>query len=243
MFKKLIVSLALMACGAALADEASVRKLVEAKLGNKVQSVSKTSYGGLYEVYVDKTLHYTDEKVSYLLYGVLIDTKTNRNMTEQSVRKLTAVNVAQLPPLTMAIKRVKGDGKRQLRVFLDPMCPYCKKLEAELERVNNLTLYVYPYPLEAKFPGSTAIAKSIWCSTDKAKAWEDWMLRALRPSGRTDCSNPFEQIDAIATRLNIDATPTLVFADGGIIKQYAGAEAIERFLNDTPVVTANSARP
>ncbi len=232
-----------MSCGAALADEASVRKLVEAKLGNKVQSVSKTSYGGLYEVYVDKTLHYTDEKVSYLLYGVLIDTKTNRNMTEQSVRKLTAVNVAQLPPLTMAIKRVKGDGKRELRVFLDPMCPHCKKLEAELERVNNLTLYVYPFLLEAKFPGSTAIAKSIWCSADKAKAWEDWMLRALRPSGRTDCSNPFEQIDTIAAKLNIDATPTMVFADGGIIKQYAGAETVERFLNETPVVAANNPRP
>lgn len=243
MFIKIILGLALIASGAARADEASVRKLVEAKLGNKVQSVSKTAYGGLYEVYVDKTMHYTDEKVSYILYGVLIDTKTNRNMTEQSVRKLTAIDMAQLPPLSMAIKRVKGDGKRQLRVFLDPMCPHCKKLEAELERINNLTLYVYPFPLEAKFPGSTAVAKSIWCSTDKAKAWEDWMLRALRPSGRIDCSNPFEQIDAAATKLNIDATPTLVFADGGIVKQYANAEAIERFLNETPVLAAKSARP
>lgn len=238
MFKKLVLSLALMACGAALADEAGVRKLVEAKMGTKVQSVTKTPYGGLYEVYVDKSLHYTDEKVSFLIYGVLVDTKTNRNMTEQTLRKLTALNVAQLPPLTMAIKRVKGDGKRQLRIFLDPMCPHCKKLEAELERVNNVSIYVYPFPLEAKFPGSTVIAKSIWCSSDKAKAWEDWMLRALRPSGRTDCPNPFEQIDAAATKLNIDSTPTLVFADGGVIKQYANAEAIERFLNDTSVVSA-----
>jgi thiol:disulfide interchange protein DsbC len=239
MFKKLVVGLALMACGAALADEASVRKLVEAKLGTRVQSVTRTPYGGLYEVYVDKTLHYTDEKVSFLIYGVLVDTKTNRNMTEQSMRRLTALNVAQLPPLTMAIKRVKGDGKRELRVFLDPLCPYCRKLEAELERVNNLTLYVYPFPLEAKFPGSTNIAKSIWCSSDKAKAWEDWMLHALRPSGRTDCANPIEQIDAAASKLNIDATPTLVFADGGVIRQFASAEVIERFLNDTPVVRAS----
>src|SRR3954464_789776 len=119
MLKNLVAVLALFACGIACADEASVRKLVEAKLGNKVQSVAKTAYGGLYEVYVDKTLHYTDEKVSFLIYGVLVDTKTNRNMTEQSLRKLTALNLAQLPPLSMAIKRVKGDGKRQLRVFSD----------------------------------------------------------------------------------------------------------------------------
>jgi thiol:disulfide interchange protein DsbC len=225
---------ALLACGAALADEASVRKLVEAKLGNKVQSVAKTPYGGLYEVYVDKSLHYTDEKVSFIIYGVLIDTKTDTNITEQRIRKLTALSVAQLPPLSQAIKRVKGDGKRVLRVFSDPMCPYCKKLEVELERINNVTIYVYPYPIEAKFPGSTVIAKSIWCSSDKGKAWEDWMLRALRPSGRTDCVNPFEQVDAAATKLNIDTTPTLIFADGGVIKQYVGAEDIERFLKDTP---------
>jgi thiol:disulfide interchange protein DsbC len=234
MLRKLVAGLAMIACGAALADEASVRKLVEAKLGNKVQSISKTPYGGLYEVYVDNSLHYTDEKVSFLIYGVLVDTKTNRNITEQRMRKLTAINIAQLPPLSMAIKRVKGDGKRQLRVFSDPMCPFCKKLEAELERVNNLTLYVYPFPLEAKFPGSTNIAKSIWCSPDKAKAWEDWMLRALRPSGPTNCSTPFEQIDAALTKVNIDVTPALVFADGGVIKQYVSAEVIERFLNDTP---------
>ena len=237
MLKKLMLGLALCACATAFADEASVRKLVEAKLGTKVQSVNKTPYG-LYEVYVDKNLHYTDEKVSFLIYGVLVDTKTNRNMTEQSLRRLTAVKMADLPPLATAIKRVKGDGKRQLRVFLDPMCPFCKKLEAEFERLNNVTIYVYPFPLEAKFPGSTNIAKSIWCSGDRAKAWEDWMVRALRPSGPTNCSNPFEQIDAAATKLNIDSTPTLVFADGGIIRQYANAEAIERFLNDTPAAAA-----
>jgi len=242
MLKKMLLGLALMACGAALADEASVRKLVEAKLGTKVQSVTKTSYGGLYEIFVDKTLHYTDEKVSFLIYGVLVDTKTNRNMTEQSMRKLTALNVSQLPPVTMAIKRVKGDGKRQLRIFLDPMCPFCKKLEVEFERLNNVTLYVYPFPLEAKFPGSTNIAKSVWCSPDKAKAWEDWMLRALRPSAPTNCSNPFEQIEAAATKLNIDSTPTLVFADGGVIKQFASAEVMERFLNDTPAAPSVAAR-
>lgn len=234
MLRNFVLLAALLACGAALADEASVRKLVEAKLGNKAQSVTKTPYGGLYEVYIDKNLHYTDEKVSFIIYGMLIDTKTDTNITEQRIRRLTALNVAQLPPLSQAIKRVKGDGKRVLRVFSDPQCPFCKKLEVELERINNVTIYIYPYPLEAKFPGSVGLAKSIWCSSDKAKAWEDWMLRALRPSGRVNCENPIEQIDAVATKLNIDTTPTLVFSDGGVIKQYVGANDIERFLKATP---------
>jgi thiol:disulfide interchange protein DsbC len=185
-------------------------------------------------VYVDKKLHYTDEKVSFVMYGVLIDTKTDRNVTEQRMRKLTALNVKDLPPLNMAIKRVKGDGRRQLVVFSDPMCPFCKKLETELEKLNNVTIYVYPNPIEAKFPGSTGIAKSIWCSAEPGKAWEDWMLRALRPSGRTDCPNPVDKIDGYATKLNVDTTPTLVFADGGVLRQYVAAKDIDRFLNETP---------
>jgi protein-disulfide isomerase len=64
------------------------------------------------------------------------------------------------------------------------------------------------------------------------------MLRALRPSAPTNCSNPFEQIGAAATKLDIDATPTLIFDDGGVIKQFASAEVIERFLKETPVVAA-----
>ena len=83
----------------------------------------------------------------------------------------------------------------------------------------------------------SAISKGIWCAADKARAWEDWMRKSLRPSGKPDCPNPIEQIDSMATKLNIDTTPTLVFADGGVIKQYAGAVDIERFLNDTPGAT------
>jgi len=234
MLKKFVVLSALFVWNAAHADEASVKKLIETKLGEKVQSVTKTPYGGLYEVYVDKKLHYTDEKVSFVMYGVLIDTRTDRNVTEQRMRKLTALNVKDLPPLNMAIKRVKGDGRRQLVVFSDPMCPFCKKLETELEKLNNVTIYVYPNPIEAKFPGSTGIAKSIWCSAEPGKAWEDWMLRALRPSGRTDCPNPVDKIDGYATKLNVDTTPTLVFADGGVLRQYVAAKDIDRFLNETP---------
>ncbi len=235
MLRKLMLILMLLACGAALADEASVRKLVEGKFQQKVQSVTKLPYGGLYEVYMDGKLHYTDEKMTFIIFGVLIDTKTNRNVTEQSLRRLTALNLKDLPPLDMAIKRVKGDGRRKLMVFADPQCPFCRKLETELAQINNVSIYLFPYVLENIFPGSTALAKSIWCSSDRAKAWEDWMLRALRPTGRTDCANPLEQIDKIATKLNIEGTPALVFADGGVIRQYANAQDIERFLKETPV--------
>jgi len=234
MLRRILLACLLCAASAALADEASVKKLVEAKLQSKVQSVTKTPYGGLYEVYANGRLHYTDEKVSFIIVGVLVDTRTNKNYTEQRFRKLTALNLKDLPPREMAIKRVKGNGKRVLYVFSDPMCPFCKKLEDEMTRLNDVSIYLFPYPIESKFPGSTRIAKSIWCSQDRAKAWEDWMLHALNPSGRTDCANPVDEIDKFATKLGIEATPAIVFADGGVVRQYARAEDIDRLLNETP---------
>ena len=234
MLRRLLLACLLCVAVPALADEASVKKLVESKLGTKVQSVTKTPYGGLYEVYADGKLHYTDEKATFIIYGVLVDTKTRKNYTEQRFRKLTALNLNDLPPRDTAIKRVKGDGKRVLYVFSDPLCPFCRKLEGELARLNNVSIYVFPYPIESKFPGSTAMAKTIWCSSDRAKAWEDWMVNSVRPNARTDCANPVDEIDKFATKLNIDTTPTIIFADGGVVRQFARAEDIDRLLSDTP---------
>jgi thiol:disulfide interchange protein DsbC len=234
MLKKIILVAAIFVCGAALADEASVKKLVETKLGSKVTSVTKTPYSGLYEVFDDKLLYYTDENVSFMIYGMIINTETNQNVTEARMRKLGALDMKLLPPLDMAIKRVKGDGKRVLRVFSDPMCPFCKRLETELARVNNVTIYIYPYALESKFPGTTALAKSIWCAGDRAKAWEDWMLKGARPPEKTDCANPVAEINNFAATVKFTGTPTLVFADGAVVPQFVSAADIERFLNDTP---------
>jgi thiol:disulfide interchange protein DsbC len=99
-----------------LADEASVKKALEAKLGAPVTSVTKTPYLGLYEVYADGQIVYTDEKVSALLVGSLIDGKTMKNVTSERMQKLTAIKFSDLP-LTHAIKQVRGDGKRVFASF------------------------------------------------------------------------------------------------------------------------------
>ena len=46
----LSLALAFVFGHSALADEASVKKAIEAKLGGKVNSVKKTPYLGLYEI-------------------------------------------------------------------------------------------------------------------------------------------------------------------------------------------------
>ncbi len=229
----LLLSLPLIAA----ADEASVRKLAESKLkGVKIDSVVKTPYGELYEIFADNRIFYTDEQMTFMFVGgELIDTKTNAHVTELRYRKLTALNVKDLPPLSMAIKKVNGNGKRTLFVFTDPMCPFCKGLEKELVNVPDVSIYYFLYPIENKFPGSTTLANSVWCSSDRLKTWSDWMLKGVTPTASaTSCKTPVAELDKIGGRLGITVTPTLVFADGARIEGAIRAPDIDRYLAQTP---------
>lgn len=214
MLKKLLpLALAATLCLPAIADEASVKKAVEAKLNGKVDKVSKTPYLGLYEVFVGGDIIYTDEKVSALLFdGKLIDTKTMKNVTAERIQKLTAIKFTDLP-LELAVKQVRGDGKRVFATFEDPNCGYCKKLAKDLTKLDNVTIYTFLYPILS--PDSLEKSKQIWCAADKAKAWNDWMVDGKAPTGKSDCDTTAVQKTVETGRtLAINGTPTIFFADG-----------------------------
>ena len=60
MLKKLLpLALASLFVATANADEADIKKAMEAKLGAKVESVAKSGYLGLYEVYSEGNILYT----------------------------------------------------------------------------------------------------------------------------------------------------------------------------------------
>jgi len=164
----------------ALADEASVKRGVEARFdGIKVDSVTKTSYAGLYEIVVGETLFYADEQVNFLFKGDIIDARSQKNLTEERQQKLTAIKFEDLP-LDLAIKQVRGSGKRVVAIFADPFCPYCKSLDRALLRQDDITIYTFLYPiLRAESPDK---ARTIWCSPDRAKAYYDFMLNGREPA-------------------------------------------------------------
>ena len=228
MFKTLL-SLALTATVSlsAFADEASVKKAIEAKLGgNKVTSVTKTPYLGLYEVYADGQIFYTDEKITAILAGSLIDGQSMKNVTAERMQKLTAISFSDLP-LELAFKQVRGDGKRVLASFEDPNCGYCKRLAKDIAKLDNVTLYTFLLPILS--PDSLEKSKRIWCSTDKAKAWNDWMIDGKAPTGRTDCdTTAIQKSVELGQKLAISGTPTIFFADG---TRVPGAMPIEQIEN------------
>lgn len=214
MLRKILpLCLALLASLSAQADEAEIRKNMEAKLGTKVESVAKSGYLGLYEVYADGNIFYTDEKMTAILLGTqLIDAKTMKNVTEERLKKLTAIKFSELP-LERAIKQVRGDGKRVLATFEDPNCGYCKRLAKDLAKLDNVTIYTFLYPILSE--DSVRKSKQIWCAADRSRSWNDWMIDGKTPPAKDDCdTTAVSKNQEFGRKLNITGTPTMFFVDG-----------------------------
>jgi thiol:disulfide interchange protein DsbC len=195
-----------------LADEASVKRGIEARFdGIKVDSVTKTSYAGLYEIVVGETLFYTDERVNFVFKGDVIDARSQKNLTEERQQKLSAIKFEDLP-LDLAIKQVRGSGKRVVAIFSDPFCPYCKNLDRALMRQDDITIYTFLYPiLRAESPDKS---RAIWCAPDRAKAYYDFMLNGQEPGAAPSCNAPVDKWIALGKKIGVRATPTSFTTNG-----------------------------
>jgi thiol:disulfide interchange protein DsbC len=180
-------------------------------------------------VFTQDELLYTDDGVNYILQGSLLDAASRRNLTEERLNRLREIPFDQLP-LGSAIKIVKGNGSRKLAIFEDPDCPFCRRLEQELTRVDNITMYVLLYPLEQLHPGATEKSIRIWCSADRAKAWTDAVLGRANPRAPATCKHPVESLRKFAETHRIFATPTLVLENGMRLAGTMPAADIEKKL-------------
>lgn len=230
--KLLSLALGLVFSLAAIADEAEIRRTMEAKLGTKVESVAKSGYLGLYEVYADGNIFYTDDKVTAIMVGAqLIDARSMKNVTDERMRKLTAIKFNELP-LERAIKHVRGDGRRVLATFEDPNCGYCKRLAKDLQKLENVTVYTFLYPILSE--DSVRKSRQIWCSADRARAWNDWMIDGKAPAAKEDCDvSAVAKNQEFGRKLNITGTPTIFFADGERVPGAVPLARIEQKLNQT----------
>jgi len=215
---------------AAQAEPSSIKEMLQKNYPQigKIEKVNKATFLGLYEVVTGDQLFYTDEKAQYLIIGSIYDLKTMRNLTEERSRQIFAVDFNGLP-FEHAIKKVKGNGQRKMAYLTDPNCGYCKKLESELKNMDNVTLYVFMYPI---FSGSDEKVKAVWCSKDQVKAWDDLMLNNIQPPAGT-CDTPTAKVLELGKKLNAAGTPMLIFADGVRIPGFLPAKELEKMLNGT----------
>jgi len=226
----LLCSMGLMAScvDAQTSVEANIKKVVEPRLGDgvKIESVRKTPYAGLYEIRAAGDILYTDQKGEYIFVGNVFNAKTSANLTKERIDEINKIQWSELP-LQHALKMVKGDGKRVIAIFEDPNCGYCKRFRATtLTELNNVT--VYTFMLNILSADSIEKSKNIWCSPDRNKAWDEWMLNNKLPAAApANCKNPHDEISALGRKLRINGTPAIFFADGSRIPGAVDAKAIE----------------
>ncbi len=230
---KLIMLFSLACCTFhTFAQDAVIRKNLAERLPNlpKIDEISKTPMNGLFEIRVnDSDIFYTDAEGNFLIQGALIDTRSKRNLTEERTEKLNAVAFDSLP-LKDAFTIVRGNGKRKMAVFEDPNCGYCKRFERDLQQINNVTVHMFLYPVLGA--DSVDKSKNIWCAKDKAKTWQDVMVRDMPvPKATCDTSAIDRSVD-FGRKHKITGTPTIFFADGSRVPGAINAQQIEKFLTD-----------
>ena len=233
-FKRLPMLFALVLSMAAQADDgvgSLEKRLKDMYPATRIEHVQPSEIPSLFEVTMGKNSAYTDSTGRYFIFGHLYDMKAQRDLTAERMDKQQRIDFPQLP-LTDAIKTVHGKGERVLAVFSDPDCPYCKRLDAELDKLNNVTLYTFPYPLEGLHPEAVDKSVAVWCAPDRARAWADLMKIGKTPAKRK-CDNPIERNIQLAQRLGIQGTPTLLSADGRMLPGAAPSERIEQWLAET----------
>jgi thiol:disulfide interchange protein DsbC len=227
----LALGLALLAAAALAQDVDKIRKNLGERLPllGKIDEINKTPMPGLFEVRVGMDLFYTDANGNFLLNGHLIDARNQKNLTEERQEKLLAIPFDQLP-LKDAFTIVRGDGKRKIAIFEDPNCPYCKHFERDLQKVDNVTVYLFLYPIL----GQDSIDKSrnLWCAKDKPAAWLDWMLRGkAAPNAGASCDfAPVMRTVEFGRKYKISGTPTLIVADGSRTAGAVPTAEIEKLL-------------
>jgi thiol:disulfide interchange protein DsbC len=227
---------ALLACGLTVGAhaqqaEATIRKNLTERIPQmgKIDEITRSPMQGIWEVRIGSDIFYTDAQGNYILHGQLIDTKARRNLTEERIEKLSAVSFDSLP-LKDAFTIVRGKGERKMAVFQDPNCGFCKRFERDTQKLENVTIYMFLYPILGN--DSAEKSRNIWCAKDKAKAWTDWMVRDQLPAEATCDSSALARNVEFGRRHRISGTPTTIFADGTRVPGAVPIAQVEQRLSE-----------
>lgn len=176
----------------------------------KVTNIQPTEIKNLYSAQYNNQVVYLDQAAEHFLIGSMLRLKDQKNLTKDLVIAQNSIDFNTLP-LQDALKTVRGNGKRQLAIFSDPNCPYCKVLEGNLSELKDVTIYTFMYPIKQQ---SIVPTQQVWCSANKEFAWQNLIQKAIQPTASATCNNPIERNIALGKKLGIQGTPAIIFANG-----------------------------
>lgn len=198
----------------------------------QIKSVGESPIANLYEVVVfPNQVVYMDAKGEHMFVGNLLDMKTQTNLTEEKIAELNSIDYQALP-FESAIKEVRGNGQYKVAVFSDPDCPFCKRLEHEIAKMTDVTVYTFLMPIASLHPDAIAKSEQIWCQSDRTSAWIKWMREDVAPTQVPTCKNPVADLIKLSEGFGFNGTPTIVYPNGKVHSGYMPQEAFEKAIRD-----------
>ncbi|MDN5512059.1 DsbC family protein [Acinetobacter sp.] len=190
----------------------------------KIENIQTTEMKGIYSGSMDGQVVYLNEEAQHILVGSMFRLTDQKNLTKDLMLKQNSIDWKKLP-LQDAVKTVRGNGKRQIAIFSDPNCPYCKKLETELSKLNDVTIYTFIYPIKTQ---SVAVSKQVFCEKDPALAWSNLIAKGIQPASKQTCANPVDRNLALGKSLGLNGTPAIIFSNGFKVMGAYPAQEIEQ---------------
>ena len=193
-----------------------------------------TAISGLYEIAMpDGQIIYYAPAVQSIILGGQIITNKGENLTQNFAMEIMADKFKNIK-LDQAIKI--GQGKNTVIEFTDPDCPYCRQGSEFLSARSDVTRYIFFAPMSSHTDAIPKI-RYIFCSKDKAKAYEEAMTGKLDSMKFEICADPkvdeaIKAQDEIVKKIGINATPTYVI-NGTIIKG-ADLRTMGKLLGEAP---------
>lgn len=213
------------------AQEDVIRKNLRDRLSDfpQIDEILKTPVPGIFEVRINNSqIVYVDEKANFLFEGILLNTQNKENLTATRIAKITAIEFKDLPFKDSFVIK-KGTGKRKFAVFVDPNCGYCKQFEQDIQKMTDISMHVFLYPVLGADSGEKS--SRIWCSKDKVASYEAYM-NSRKPSDSAKCNT--DSIDRniiFGKKYNITGTPTIIFANGERVPGAMGVKKLEERLS------------
>ena len=190
----------------------------------KIENIQATDMKGIYSGSMDGQVVYVGEDAQHILVGSMYRLSDQKNLTKDLVLEQNSIDWKKLP-LQEAVKSVRGNGKRQIAIFSDPNCPYCKQLEAEINKLNDVTIYTFIYPIKTQ---SIAVSKQVFCEKDPTLAWSNLISKGIQPSSNKSCTNPIERNLSLGKSLGLNGTPAIVFSNGFKVMGVRSAPEIQQ---------------